>query len=347
MMPPGFGGPKTPPPSVQPQPPRPVTPLPPITHPVVPAPAPVAAPPQPTLPPNSIVWDSEKKEKEAKPGDISVPFTFWLTNVSTSEVILNSVRTSCGCTAAKLPSQPWHIPPGSNGPIEVTLNVQGKSGSIVKTVTIDSNAGVKNLLVQVNVPAPQPVAAANPAMAAINVDRMRNMQISQKDRQTTLKGSCATCHVDPARDKIGGPLYATACAICHNAENRATAVPDLQASSKPTDADYYRKFVTEGKPNSMMPAFAKDQGGFLTTEQIDSLVNYLLNDFRKAGKIVYHDPHAAPSATPAAQAPNVQPSVSAPKPAVPGTNAPSAAITPRPTAQVAPGISDAPVQAVR
>jgi mono/diheme cytochrome c family protein len=320
-----------------------------VSQPVVPASAivPPAMPPQPTLPPNSVAWDAESKEKDAKPGDISVPFTFWLTNVCASEVLVNSVRTSCGCTVARLPAQPWHIPPGGGGPIEVTVNIQGKSGKIVKSVTIDSNAGMKNLLVNVNVPAPQTVAAASPNLAAMQMNRMRNMMISKSNRQATLQGSCATCHVNPAVGRMGKELYATACSICHNAEHRATDVPDLQALNKPADAPYWKQFITEGKQNSMMPAFAIEQGGFLTPKQVTSLVAYLVGDFRKEGKILYHDPHAGPAVNEVVRATNAPPTFMGPKPAAFRTNASPSAAVGKPTAQITPRVSVVPDNAAR
>ena len=318
-----------------------------VSQPVSPAIVPVAVAPRPTLPPSSIAWDAESKEKDAKPGDISVPFTFWLTNVCASEVLINSVRTSCGCTVARLPAQPWHIPPRGGGPIEVTVNIQGKSGKIVKSVTIESNAGMKNLLVNVNVPAPQTVASSARSLAAMQMDRMRNMMISKSNRQATLQGSCATCHVSPAVGKVGKELYASACAICHNAERRATDVPDLQALSKPTDAPYWRQFITEGKPSSMMPAFAKEQGGVLTPEQVTSLVTYLVGDFRKEGKISYRDPHATPAVSTVIHPAVTPPTAIVPKPAVFRTNSPPSAALSKPTAQVRSAVDVPGANAVR
>jgi mono/diheme cytochrome c family protein len=249
-------------------------------------------PAAPALPSTSLTWDAETKEYNAQAGEPTAKFTFWLTNVCAADVLVNSVRTSCGCTVAKLPEQPWRLRPGTNGPIEVTVNLQGKSGTIVKTVTVDSNTGIKNLLVKVNIPLGAVAAQATGGTAPM--DRMRNMQLALANRQNVLKGECAKCHVQPAEGKMGKELYATACSICHNAEHKATVVPDLQNLPHPTNADYWKQFVTAGKTNSLMPAFAKEHDGFMTQVQIDSLVQYLVNDFPKEPKIVYHEPAPAP-----------------------------------------------------
>jgi mono/diheme cytochrome c family protein len=249
-------------------------------------------PTAPTLPPTSLAWDAETKEYNAQAGEPTAKFTFWLTNVCASEVLINSVRTSCGCTVAKLPAQPWHLTSGTNGPIEVTVNLQGKSGTIVKTVTVDSNTGIKNLLVKVNIPLG--AVAGQPPAGMAPMDRMRNMQLALANRQNVLKGECAKCHVQPAEGKMGKELYATACSICHNAEHKATVVPDLQNLPHPTNAEYWKQFTTAGKTNSLMPAFAKEQDGFMTQAQIESLVQYLVNDFPKEPKIVYHEPASVP-----------------------------------------------------
>ncbi|HUR45103.1 MAG TPA: DUF1573 domain-containing protein, partial [Candidatus Saccharimonadales bacterium] len=180
--------------------------------------------PQPagaTQPANYLAYDSESKEYNAKVGDTNAHFTFWLTNVSKEVVAINSVRTSCGCTVAQLPETPWKLAPGTNGPIEVSVNLLGKSGTIVKSVTVDSSAGGKSLLVKVNIPTP----ANNPAMVngapnSGDVDRIKNMQSALSDRQVVFKNKdCAKCHADPAVDKsgfavMGENLYKGVCANC-------------------------------------------------------------------------------------------------------------------------------------
>lgn len=255
-------------------PPRPVTASPsPYTTPGIANPyVPPAIPKPPTQPASYIAWDAESKEYSAKAGESSAHFTFYLTNVSKEVVLVNSVRTSCGCTVAQLPEQPWRLAPGTNGPINVTVNLAGKSGTIVKSVTADTSAGVKSLLVKVNIPA----ASGQPAVASgVDVDRMRNMQMAMADRQVVFKGDCAKCHSQPAVGKVGGELYTAACGICHDSANRAALVPDLKALKHPTNAEHWKKWIVSGKPNSMMPAFSKSEGGPLDDPQIESLVKYL------------------------------------------------------------------------
>lgn len=246
-----------------------------------PSPTTPAAPAIPAKP--AIAWDSETKEYSAQPNEVSANFAFFLTNISTAGVVVNSARTSCGCTVAQLPSQPWNIAPGTGGPINVTVDLRGKSGTITKTVTVDTSDGQKQLTVRVNIPQPTGATPTNtPAFSVGN--RAGNQQMALADRQAVFKGDCARCHVEPARGKLGKELYVTACGICHDAEHRATMVADLQAPKTPRDINYWQQWVAFGKSGTLMPAFATENGGPLTKEQVNSLVVYLNETFPKAPK---------------------------------------------------------------
>jgi mono/diheme cytochrome c family protein len=281
-------------PAPQPQPVAPRLVQSPKTGPLVhqngsaPIPLTISNPPQPTAPaqPASyLAYDSESKEYNAKVGDTNAHFTFWLTNVSKEVVAINSVRTSCGCTVAQLPETPWKLAPGTNGPIEVSVNLLGKSGTIVKSVTVDSTAGGKSLLVKVNIPSPANTAvAANSAPNSGDVERIKNMQSAMGDRQVVFKNKdCAKCHADPAVDKnglavMGESLYKGVCANCHDSPQRASLVPDLKDSRRPTHPrshEDWRRWIASGRVGSMMPAFSKTEGGPLTDAQVNSLVEYL------------------------------------------------------------------------
>ena len=266
-------------PAAQPPPGTPVAPvvIPPPTiapAPAIPIPVPVIAQPAAPANPGALVWDSEQKEYKAKYGEAHVNFTFYLTNISSSEVVINSVRPSCGCTTAKLPPMPWHLTGGTNGQIDLTINLAGKSGTVVKSVTVDSTAGVKSLIIRVDIPTTPPTNGLSGIRS--ETERAANMQSALADRQAIFKGDCAKCHVEPTVAKVGKDLYSASCGICHEAEHRATMVPDLKALPHPTNADYWKLMITSGKPGTLMPAFAIKEGGNLTDEQIASLVQYLV-----------------------------------------------------------------------
>ena len=240
----------------------------------VPAPVPPVAPAKPAL-----VFDAELKAYTAVAGDTNAYFSFFLTNTSTVEARVNSVRTSCGCTVAQLPSQPWVLAPGQGGPIKVTVDLRGKMGTITKTVTAETSDGPKAL----NVTVTMPPATESPAAFDVT-NREGNQKMALGDRSAIFKGDCARCHVEPARGKLGKALYATACGICHDAEHRASAVADLQVPKTPRDVNYWQQWVAHGKAGTMMPGFAATDGGPLTKEQVDSLVVYLNETFPKAPK---------------------------------------------------------------
>lgn len=249
-----------------------------------PAGAPAVAPAAATAQLTALKFDAEKKEYTSKPGEVQAPFTFLLTNVSYADVSINAVRTSCGCTVAKLPATPWVVSPGQGGPIEVSVNLAGKGGTITKSVTVETTAGVKQLLVTVNIAGGQPTVAAaggapHPTMG--DAERLKNMQLALADRQVLFKNQeCAKCHAEPAKDHMdGAQLYAAVCSTCHDSPIRAAMVPDLRAVKHPTDADYWRNWITYGRAGSMMPAFAQAEGGPLSEAQIGALVNYMVQTY--------------------------------------------------------------------
>lgn len=62
---------------------------------------------------------------------------FEFTNVGDAPLIIEDVKSSCGCTVPKKPKDP--IMPGETGEIEVKYNTN-RPGPIRKTVTVYSNA---------------------------------------------------------------------------------------------------------------------------------------------------------------------------------------------------------------
>lgn len=241
------------------------------------------------VPAPALVWESVSKEYNAKAGEVSAPFSFVFTNVSASEVVISNVTTSCGCTVAQLPMQPWPIASGATGAITASMNLAGKMGKVTKQMTVKSSVGDQVLLVNVNIPP----AAPPPSAENMRGDRNENIEKAKADRQLVFKGDCRSCHVDPGVGKFGKELYVAGCAICHDTPNRAPMVPDLRAPKTPRDHSYWLTWITSGRAGSLMPAFGEQDGGPLTKKQIDSLVTYLMENFPK-GPVISPTPAAAP-----------------------------------------------------
>lgn len=229
------------------------------------------------LPEGVLVWDGETQETTVKLGTPTAPFQFNLTNVTDEPLMITGVRTSCGCTVPKMPPLPWTVQGGESGQIDVTMKLAGKRGTLAKTVTVNTDRGFKTLIVRAIMEEPAPGVMGES-------DRMKNLQIASANRQAVFQDDCAACHATPALNKMGAELYQTACGICHEAEHRASMVPDLANLEKETNADYWRTWITTSVEGKLMPAFAIEHGGILNAAQIDSLVDYLVKDFPKNRK---------------------------------------------------------------
>lgn len=242
------------------------------------APAPKVEVTQPATPPSIdtfIAFDSSTKEVTVTNGTTEAHFSFSITNISSGDVKVNFVQTSCGCTVAKLPEQPWVLGPNSNGQIQATMQLAGTppGGSKTKTLTVNTDKGNKTLIAKANVlPAAAPTAMSE-------ADRSSNQKLAMADRQAVFKGDCAKCHVEPGQGKMGRDLFAASCGVCHEAEHRASFVADLHHLTEPTTADFWKNWIEHGKPGSLMPAFSQAEGGPLSEMQIASLVAYLTQAF--------------------------------------------------------------------
>jgi mono/diheme cytochrome c family protein len=219
-----------------------------------------------------LVWDELLKSAEAAADQPTAQFTFSFTNVSSGKVVIISVHPSCGCTTAQLPPMPWVVEAGTNGQIGITVNLAGKTGTIFKTVNIVTDRGNMNLSVRITILPPV-------VRVLSDADRILGMAAAKVDRQAVFKGDCATCHVKPGIGKYGKSLYDVSCGICHEAEHRATMVPDLHDIKTPTNEDFWRTWIMHGKPGSLMPAFSTAEGGPLNDMQIASLAAYLNSVF--------------------------------------------------------------------
>jgi mono/diheme cytochrome c family protein len=214
-----------------------------------------------------LTWDAEEKTYEAKMGEETARVTFVATNRTSEPVTIVNIATSCHCTAAKPPRDPWVIAPGQSDPLEVMVDLRSRRGELTKTVYVITNHDEESLLLHVTIP-------RTPA-----VQREMNLDVAFADPQAVLHGDCATCHVTPTIGKKGAELFATACLICHGAKHRASFVPDLAVATEHRDAAYWDDRIRNGKEGTLMPAFAMAKGGPFNDKQIESLVSYLVAHF--------------------------------------------------------------------
>jgi mono/diheme cytochrome c family protein len=220
------------------------------------------------LPDGILAWDEISKSADAAADQPQVHFVYSLTNVSSGNVVILSVRPSCGCTTTELPPLPWTIAPGTNGQIGATVNLAGKSGTLIKTVNVSTDKGSKTLMLRINILPP-----VIPKMT--EEERARDIAAAKIDRQAVFQGDCAKCHLKNIQGKYGKPLFDSVCAICHEAEQRASMVPDLHNLKTPTNDEFWRTWIAHGKAGSLMPAFSSADGGPLTDIQIASIAAYL------------------------------------------------------------------------
>lgn len=92
----------------------------------------------------------------------SDPFrVFSFTNTGSEPLIIKSAKGSCGCTVPTYPKQP--IAPGETGEIKVRYDTK-RIGVINKSVTLQTNAGVKILKIKgkVNKPSEGGAPASKP-----------------------------------------------------------------------------------------------------------------------------------------------------------------------------------------
>ncbi len=100
----------------------------------------------------SLVVDAAHQAYVAKLGERSCAFRFVVMNASDREILINQVRTSCGCAVAQFPAQPWHLAAGASGTVLVTVDLRGMSGVVVRTATIDLPTTFKLLTMKITVP---------------------------------------------------------------------------------------------------------------------------------------------------------------------------------------------------
>jgi hypothetical protein len=84
-----------------------------------------------------LKWDQTSIELHPTAADKQAIGHFKYQNTGDKPVKFKSVRTSCGCTAAQ--TQKEEVPAGEKGEITATFNIGERTGTQVKTVTVETD----------------------------------------------------------------------------------------------------------------------------------------------------------------------------------------------------------------
>jgi hypothetical protein len=76
-----------------------------------------------------------------------VAYVFGFENQGTSDLVIRSALTTCGCTVPKYDKKP--ISPGKGGTLEVVFDTSGRSGMQTKTITVRSNASIPAVILKI------------------------------------------------------------------------------------------------------------------------------------------------------------------------------------------------------
>jgi hypothetical protein len=84
-----------------------------------------------------LKWDQTTIELRPTPADKQAVGHFKYQNTGKTPVRFKSVHASCGCTTAQ--TQKDEVPPGQTGEITATFNIGDRTGTQVKTVTVETD----------------------------------------------------------------------------------------------------------------------------------------------------------------------------------------------------------------
>ena len=88
-----------------------------------------------------LKFDKTEIELHPKPDEKQAIGHFTYENTGKQAVHLKSVKASCGCTTTQ--SQKEEVPPGDKGEITATFNIGDRTGTQVKTVTVETDDPTK------------------------------------------------------------------------------------------------------------------------------------------------------------------------------------------------------------
>lgn len=76
-----------------------------------------------------------------------VGYIFTFKNTGSTDLVINSATTSCGCTVPRYSTKP--VSSGESGTLEVIFDTSGRNGVQTKSITVKSNAKTPVVLLKI------------------------------------------------------------------------------------------------------------------------------------------------------------------------------------------------------
>jgi hypothetical protein len=102
---------------------------------------------KPTLIEESVQFDSDVHEFGKISSRFPVEHTFTFTNNSGDSLVIDSVKTECGCTVPTITT--WELANGESTELHVVFDPEGKKGLVTKTVTLYTSPGIEPKLIRI------------------------------------------------------------------------------------------------------------------------------------------------------------------------------------------------------
>lgn len=136
-----------------------------------------------------------------KEEDGSITYQFEFVNTGGSDLVIQNVSTSCGCTAPKWTREP--VAPGAKGYVAATYNPAGRPGPFRKYITVisNSNPGSVRLTITGEV-TPKPRTIEDDYRFAMGPLRLRSNHLAFGNLKNTQTGSKQLEIVNHSDDKI-------------------------------------------------------------------------------------------------------------------------------------------------
>lgn len=178
----------------------------------------------------------------------------------TGQVLHLRASASCGCTTPTLEKNT--LDPAESTSLSVSIDTSMKQDSVTKTVTIHSDDASES--------------RTELKLTMLVTDPHANMS-SESGAKIFTDQHCASCHVARGEGKFGRELFNADCAMCHGPKAEGAVGPALFGPyQKKEYAQFMKNIVEKGSAtHRSMPGFLDTNGGPLTPNQVQSILDYL------------------------------------------------------------------------